>query len=127
MLCRLREDRGSGTLLVALGCVVVTMVATAGMVLASVLVVRTRVAAAADLGALAAASAILQSEASACARARVIVQGNGAALRTCRVDGAQARIEVVGQAPAAVTMLTGGRTAWVHARAHAELLPSAGQ
>jgi len=118
------DDRGSGTLLVALGCVLVTTVAAAAWVLGSVLVARTRVAAAADLGSLAAASAALEPETVACARAEEIVRANGAALVTCRIEGAQARIEVVGEAPAAVAWLTGRPGAQLRARAHAALVPA---
>jgi secretion/DNA translocation related TadE-like protein len=118
------DERGSATLLVALGCMIVAMVAAGGLVLGSVLVVRTRVAAAADLGSLAAASAVLEPDGIACARAREIVRANGAALARCSIEGAQVRVEVVGRAPAAVAWLTGGRTAQLRARAHAALVPA---
>jgi secretion/DNA translocation related TadE-like protein len=119
--CCARNERGAGTLLVALGCVVASLVAQAGLVLASVLVVRTRVAAAADLGALAAASAVLESEAVACARAAEIVRANAATMVACQVEGVRARVEVVSPAPAVVAWVTGGRTAHVRGRAQAEL------
>jgi len=123
LAARAAGDRGSGTLLVALGCALLAMVAAAGLVLAGVLVGRTRVAAAADLGSLAAASAALESEGAACARAREIVRANGAVLLSCRIDGVQARVEVMSPAPAAVAWLTAGRRAQLRARAHAELVP----
>lgn len=116
------NDRGSGSVLVALGSVLVALVALGGMVLVSVLEVRARVAAAADLGALAGASAALEQQALACARARAVVQANGATMVACRVEGARARIEVMSPAPPAVVWMTGGRALHVRGRAQAELL-----
>lgn len=120
---RCAGESGSGSLLVALGCVLLAVVAAAAAALGSVLVVRTQVAAAADLGSIAAASASVTSAGDACARARSVVRANGAVLSSCQVTGAGARVEVVATAPPAVAWLTGGRTAHLRARAHAELVP----
>ena len=116
------DEAGSGTLLVLIGCVLMAVVASAAAVLSSVLVTRTRVAAAADLGALAVASAALEPESVACSRARSVVRANGAQMLVCRVSGVEAWVEVRAPAPPVVARLTGGRTAYVSARAHSELV-----
>jgi secretion/DNA translocation related TadE-like protein len=121
---RWAEQGGSGTLLVVLGVVLLTVLAAAGAALGSVLVARTRLAAAADLGALAAASAALEPEVVACARAGAVVRANAARMRSCRILGAHAWVEVAVDAPPSVAALTGGRSAQLVARGHAELVPS---
>ena len=119
------EEGGSGTLLVVVGVVLLAVVAAAAAVLGSVLVTRTRLAAAADLGALAAAAASLEPEPVACARAGTVVRANAARMRSCRIIGAHAWVEVEVDAPPSVAALTGGRSAELIARGHAELVPSA--
>jgi secretion/DNA translocation related TadE-like protein len=118
----LRSDLGSGSLLVAWGCVLTVLVALAGCVLSSAFVVRTRVAAAADLGALAAASAALEQNSIACNRAGAIVRANGATMVACRVEGTRAMVEVMSPAPSAVAWVTGGRAVHISGRAQAELV-----
>ena len=114
-------EQGSATLLAALWILVLVLVAAAGIVLATALAARTRVDTAADLGALAGASAVLEGPQAACARARRVVSANGASLVSCVVQGAQVRVEVTARAPRPATWLLPGRAAPLRARAHAEL------
>jgi secretion/DNA translocation related TadE-like protein len=81
------DDRGSASLWV-LG-VGLTVLLFAGAVAAagSVLVAKHRAQTAADLGALAGAVRAAEGPDVACARARQIIEGNGASLVECRVDG----------------------------------------
>jgi secretion/DNA translocation related TadE-like protein len=120
----LRSGDGSASLLVSLWAVALTLVAAAGIVLASALAARAQVAAAADLAALAGASAVLEGTQRACERAGAVADANGATLRRCAVVGAGVRIEVGAPAPPAVDWLLPGRTATLRARAHAELAPA---
>jgi secretion/DNA translocation related TadE-like protein len=113
--------RGSASLLVATWVVVLGMLAAAAAVLSSVLAVRERAAAAADLGALAGASAALDGAETACARAADIVVRNGARLVDCDLRGASVRVVVESPPPSAVALLAHGRIAGIRARAHAEL------
>ena len=66
------DERGSASVLVALWAVVLTMLAAGAVVLSSALAVRETVSAAADLAALAGASATLDEPEQACARAGAI-------------------------------------------------------
>jgi secretion/DNA translocation related TadE-like protein len=106
---------------VSLWAVVLALVAVAGIVLASALAARTRVDAAADLSALAGASAILAGPTEVCARARSIALDNGATLVSCAVSGAAVRVQVVAPAPRPVGWLLPDRSAVLRSRAHAEL------
>jgi secretion/DNA translocation related TadE-like protein len=115
---------GSASLLVAIWVVVLTSVAAVGFVLSSALAVRAKAQAAADLGALAGATAVLEDETYACARAGSIVAANGARLVRCAIAGASMRIEVSVPAPAAVEWLIPTRAGPMRARAHAELSAS---
>jgi secretion/DNA translocation related TadE-like protein len=115
--------QGSASLLAIIWVVALTALAGAGIVLTAALSARGSVQAAADLGALAGATAVLERSATACARAGVIVAANSARLVDCEVRGAGVRIRVSAPAPAAVTWLLPGRELVVRARAHAELVP----
>ncbi len=115
--------QGSASLLAIVWVVALTVVAGAGIVLTAVFSARQDAQSAADLGALAGASAVLERPSTACERAGSIVTANGARLDGCQVRGAGVRIEVSASAPAAVTWLVPGREVVVRARAHAELVP----
>jgi secretion/DNA translocation related TadE-like protein len=89
-----RGDSGAATVL-ALGLsAVLLVVLLVGAVVADLLAARQRAAAAADLGALAGAPAVLRGEAEACDAAAFVVRTNGATLRACSVDGSDVRVVV---------------------------------
>ena len=117
----LRGDAGSASLLVAFWIVVFVMLAGVGIVLTSVLATRAKVAAAADLAALAGASATLELPDRACARAGEIAARNGAALSECHVAGTEVWVSVTASAPSGVRWLFPGRDPTLAARAHAAL------
>lgn len=116
-----RDDRGSASVLVALWSVVLTMLVAAGVALSSALAAREAVAAAADLAALAGASATLTEPGTACSRAATIARANGATLSECRVRGTDVWVVAQVPAPRPVQWLVPGRVAGLAARAHAEL------
>lgn len=115
------EECGSASVLVALWAVVVTALAGAAIVLGTLLAARESVSAAADLAALAGASASLTEPAQVCARAQAIAVANGAALERCRGSGTEVWVVVQAPVPSALHWLWPGRTAALSARAHAEL------
>lgn len=117
----LLDERGSASVLVALWSVVLTVLAAAAITLSSVLAAREAVAAAADLAALAGASATLFQPAQACTRAAAIARDNGATLTECRVTGTEVWVVARAPAPAPVQWLVPGRGAHLRARAHAQL------
>ena len=117
----LSADRGSASVLVALWAVVLTMLASAGMVLTSVLATRAGVSTAADLAALAGAQATLSDPGVACTRAAEVARANGAALAECRVGATEVWVVARAPAPLAVDWLVPGRGTHLGARAHAEL------
>lgn len=83
-------DRGSGSVLViALVAVSVVLAGVVGL-MAGVQTARARAQAAADLGALAGAHRLLVGAGDACARAREVVERNGATLVRCEEVGAGA-------------------------------------
>ncbi len=101
--------------------VVLVLLATVGIVASSVLAARVAVASAADLAALAGASATLEEPAQACPRAGAIAARNGATLAECRVLGSEVWVSVAAPAPSSVGWLFPGRDPVLRARAHAEL------
>jgi secretion/DNA translocation related TadE-like protein len=74
---------------------VLLLFGTVATAIAAVAVARHRAASAADLSALAAASAVLEGPEVACDRARALAAEAGALLTSCRVDGD--RVDVVAQ------------------------------
>lgn len=115
-------DRGAAAVLVALWCLVLTMLGATGVGLSTILAARETVASAADLAALAGASATLTSPGEACDRAAQVARVNGATLAECRVEGTDVWVVAHAQAPAALGWLLPGRAAALRARAHAELM-----
>lgn len=95
----LRGDRGSGSVLAL---AVVATVLTLGIVvvtLGSALAARQRVVAAADAAALAAADTLLGAvPGQPCERARQLAAAHRTSLLHCRLDGAEATVEVAGVA-----------------------------
>jgi len=115
-------ERGSASVLLGLWAVVLALLASAGLVLSSVLAARTATQAAADLGALAGAAAVLEGPRSACRRAADVVRANEGRVVGCRVDGADVWVEVRRDAPPSVAWLLPGRGGMLRARAHADLV-----
>jgi secretion/DNA translocation related TadE-like protein len=117
----LRAERGSASVLVALWSLVLTMLAAGAIVLSSALAARAAVSAAADLAALAGASAALTDPGQACKRASAIARENNANLVECRLRGTEVWVVARAPAPPSVQWLLPGRGASLSARAHAEL------
>lgn len=89
------RDAGAATVVVLGLAAVVVLLGAVLVALGAVSVTRHRAAAAADLGALAAASRALQGEPVACSRASGVVQAAGARLASCQVVGDRVEVEVV--------------------------------
>jgi secretion/DNA translocation related TadE-like protein len=117
----LLDEGGSASVLVALWSVVLTMLAAGAIALTSALAAREAVSAAADLAALAGASATLTEPARACPRAASIASENGATLTECRFAGTEVWVVAQAPAPPALQWLVPGGRAHVRARARAQL------
>lgn len=111
-MTRPRHEDGAGTVLAVamLGILVTVTVATSGVV--GVVAAHRQAQSAADLAALAAATA-LQDGVEACRRAEDIADRNGGSLRSCHVAGWEVRVTVVVARPLP------GRTMRLEARARA--------
>lgn len=92
-------DRGAATLWAAGGIVLVLVVTIAVVWVAVAVNTRHRVAAAADLAALAAATTATSGERPACAKARWVAHRMRAQLESCRLDGWHALVEVTATPP----------------------------
>jgi secretion/DNA translocation related TadE-like protein len=92
---RLTADGGAATVWTAMAVAAVTGVAVLGFWLGAVVVARHHVEAAADLGALAAASHASDGPDRACDHARWVADRMGVTLLTCRWQRLDALIEVV--------------------------------
>ena len=93
-MTRPRDEQGAGTVLAVamLGLLVTVTLGTSGAV--GVVAAHRRAQSAADLAALAGASA-LQDGAEACSRAGRIAARNSASLRSCAVEGWEVSVRVV--------------------------------
>jgi secretion/DNA translocation related TadE-like protein len=107
-------DRGVATVWTAGAIAALLAVTTLVAWLGAATTTRHRAASAADLAALAAAGYVAAGERVACAKARWVADRMGVELHSCRVDGPDARVEVIGQPPG---VLAGFSPA--HARARA--------
>ncbi|MFD6859758.1 Rv3654c family TadE-like protein [Rhodococcus sp. NPDC060090] len=109
----LREEGGSASILGC--CIMAALIAITATVLhvGSVVVVRHRLQAAADLAALAVASSLDRGVGAACEVAEPIVTRMHVQVRRCEIDGWYAVIELT----AAVSSLFGGEVATAVARA----------
>ncbi|CAN7200895.1 Rv3654c family TadE-like protein [Knoellia sp. LjRoot47] len=95
-----REERGSGTVLVTAALGVLLVVILAGVQVASAAVAAHRARAAADLAALAGATALQQGTADPCSRASDLATRNGARLTSCRMETAESlRVRVAKDVP----------------------------
>lgn len=92
----MRDDDGSATVWTAGAVAVLTVVAVLGYWLAAAVVARHRAEAAADLGALAAASHATEGPARACELARQVADRMAVTLLSCRWQRLDALVEVRG-------------------------------
>jgi secretion/DNA translocation related TadE-like protein len=120
---RLREDRGAATVLVAGMAVVLMVLVVLGLQLGGAVLTRHRVAAAADLAALAAAGQLVAGADGACERARWVAERMSVTTTACRVVGWEVYVEVTARPPG-WAVLSG--TANAHARAGPAEVPGGG-
>lgn len=113
---------GSASVLAAVWIAVLALLGAALLVMVAGMSVRTQVESAADLGALAGATAVLDGEQAVCERAADLIRANGARMRSCRIGGAQVWVEASAPMPAAVRRFWRGPAGELRARAHAELV-----
>jgi len=92
-------DRGAATVWTAGAVAALLTVTTLVVWLGAAAATRHRAAGAADLAALAAAGAVVDGERVACGKARWVTEKMRVALRSCRLNGAEARVEVIAQPP----------------------------
>jgi secretion/DNA translocation related TadE-like protein len=92
-------ERGSATVWTVAGLAVVMAVMSAALWFGAAVVTRHRAEAAADLGALAAAAVAVGGERRACAEARWVADQMGVSVRSCRLSGWDALVEVVAVPP----------------------------
>lgn len=107
-------DHGAATVWTAGAIAGLLAVTTLVVGLGAAAATRHTAASAADLAALAAAGAVVDGERVACGKARWVTDRMSVELHRCRVDGSQARIEVVAQPPG---VLAGFSPAEARARA----------
>ncbi len=84
------RERGSGTVLAVAAIGVLLVMTTAGLQLGAAATAAHRARTAADLAALAGASALQAGQADACARAAVVAQRNGAQVIDCTLGANEA-------------------------------------
>lgn len=107
-------DHGFATLWAAGASAAVCTLLAAILMVCAATITRHRAAAAADLAALAAAAHALGTQRSACARAEWVARRMRVHLRSCALEGADARVEVTVRPPG---VLAGFGAASAHARA----------
>ncbi|HZB48303.1 MAG TPA: Rv3654c family TadE-like protein [Mycobacteriales bacterium] len=90
----MRSDRGSATVWLAGFTALVALATTAALLPGSAVLARHRVAAAADLAALAGAVQVLDGAPAVCATARDIAARNGGSLTRCAVSGDDVEVDV---------------------------------
>lgn len=98
------DDRGSATVWAVGGIGVIVALLAALLWFVVAVVTRHRAESAADLAALAAASTAVAGEARACEEARWVTDHMGVELRSCRLSGWDALVEVAAQPPAALQL-----------------------
>lgn len=93
----MKGDRGSATVLAGFAIVAILVVGLGIMQFGAVVAARHRAQSAADLGALAAAGALVEGESAACAAADVVATRMAVAVTRCDVDGWDVVVSVAGQ------------------------------
>ncbi|TQK68294.1 Rv3654c family TadE-like protein [Nocardioides sp. SLBN-35] len=88
------SHRGAATVLAAAMAGVLLLVGAATGVVGAIVVGHRRAQAAADLAALAGATALGHSGRDPCSAAAEVAEANGALMETCQVDGADVLVEV---------------------------------
>lgn len=83
----MRDERGSATVLAGFAIVAILVVGLGILQFGSVVAARHRAQSAADLGALAAAGAVVEGDAAACAAAGVVATRMSVDVTACEVDG----------------------------------------
>jgi secretion/DNA translocation related TadE-like protein len=111
---RVRHERGSATVLVAGMVVVLMMLVVLGLQIGGAVVTRHRVAAAADLAALAAAGQLAAGADHPCERARQVAERMSATTTACRVAEWEVYVSVTARPPSWAAL---SGTANAHARA----------
>lgn len=101
VITMVRQERGSSTVWAIALCTLLLSVALFGLTLAQAALARQRVAAGADLAALAAASSWRDQ----CERARAVAEANRTALLNCQMSAGGAAVEVGLPAPSLVARL----------------------
>jgi secretion/DNA translocation related TadE-like protein len=119
----LADDRGSATVLMAGVAAVLMLLIVLGLQVGGAMLTRQRVAAAADLAALAAAGQALEGADQACARARWVVERMSATLTACRIVEWEAYVEATARPPGWAAL---SGTANAHARAGPAEVPGGG-
>ena len=119
-----RGDEGFATLFAAFLAIMLCLLAGVSAALGEMVITRQQAGSAADLAALSAADAVLAgaSDAQACAAADEAASAALASIVSCRIDGADAVIEVARRAPPSVASLmsaAGHSDGAVHAVARA--------
>jgi secretion/DNA translocation related TadE-like protein len=107
-------DGGAATVWTAGAIAALLTVTTLVVWLGAAAATRHRATGAADLAALAAAGAVVDGERVACGKARWVTDRMSVVLHSCRLNGAEARVEVVAQPPG---VLAGFSPAEARARA----------
>jgi secretion/DNA translocation related TadE-like protein len=119
----LADDRGSATVLMAGVAAVLMLLIVLGLQVGGAMLTRQRVAAAADLAALAAAGQAVEGADQACARARWVVERMSATLTACRIVEWEAYVEATARPPGWAAL---SGTANAHARAGPAEVPGGG-
>ncbi len=96
---RKAADRGAATVWTVGGLALLMAVTTVMVWFCAAVVTRHRAASAADLAALAAAGKVVDGERRACGRARRVAEEMSVVLRSCRLSGWDALVEVVAVPP----------------------------
>lgn len=92
-------DRGAATVWTVGAIAALTSVTVLVLWLGAAAATRHRAASAADLAALAAAGAVTEGERVACGKARWVTDHMGVEMHSCRLDGAEARVETAAAPP----------------------------
>ena len=108
------DDRGSATVVMAGVAAVLMLLIVLALQVGGAVLTRHRVAAAADLGALAAAGQVVAGVDQACERARWVVERMSATVTACRIVEWEAYVEVTARPPGWAAL---SGTANAHARA----------
>lgn len=91
----MHDDDGVATVFAAIGSIVLLAFTIVAVQIGAATLARHRAESAADLGALAGATAALQGSGAACAKAAEVVRSNGIRMDSCAMDGADVLVTAV--------------------------------